>query len=527
MNKKLHFLFFCLLLVIVLYLCKGCIQSYVNSGILGSSLVESFGNQIIIHPDNANLDPQETTFSVVTYDTDIDSGFTGVGICSDDSEWRKDDKTCRDYSLVGSNCEDIGSDGRLAFDACKVACDNCNTYEEIKRRLPSPVEDTEEPSYAQFEGSEGSEGSGDMGGADVRGIMSKLDDMDSRIGEMGVTIGASNAVDFRLSDMTEEMRSALQGLDTNGDGALTSEEFLAWTAGTGVQTFSQGSIGIHKINIINTSLVVAARLIELIELFKGNNNSPRKVADLPLTPVGGGTYNDLKLLVETAKTEINAHKTNMPNTTEINTIISVYKIIVYLQRLDLTDAVAVRSGSLSNDTYKDRLGGLEVAKGNLLKRLYNTDGQYDRAIHLPADATPLTIIGLMRRATVADRQITVRDLNMNDDDKLLYLNNVYNTLRELLKSINNFKNDLSSDIRGMEGTVNPVAGAAAGAAAGAVNPVAGAGAGAGAAGAAATAAAGAGAAGSDIEEDALTAAEGGALAGLAAGVVYALYVAYQ
>ena len=55
MNKKLHFLFFCLLLVIVLYLCKGCIQSYVNSGILGSSLVESFGNQIIIHPDNANL----------------------------------------------------------------------------------------------------------------------------------------------------------------------------------------------------------------------------------------------------------------------------------------------------------------------------------------------------------------------------------------------------------------------------------------------------------------------------------------
>ena len=505
MNKKLHFLFFCLLLVIVLYLCKGCIQSYVNSGILGSSLVESFGNQIIIHPDNANLDPQETTFSVVTYDTDIDSGFTGVGICSDDSEWRKDDKTCRDYSLVGSNCEDIGSDGRLAFDACKVACDNCNTYQEIKRRLPSPVEDTEEPSYAQFEGSEGSD---DMGGADVRGIISKLDDMNETIGEMGVTISASNQLDFILSEMTEEMRSALQGLDTNGDGALTSEEFLAWTAGTGIVSFGQGSIDIHKINIINTSKTVADRLIDLIELFKGNKDSSRKVVDLPVTPVGGD-YVGLEVDVETAKTAINGHKTNMPNTTDRNMIISVYQIIVYLQRLNLTGAVAVRSGPLSNDTYKDRLGGLEVAKGNLLKRLYNTDGQYVSATHLPASGRATTIIALMGGASSTGGPLltVTHDLNMTDDEKLTYLNNVYNTLRELLKSINNLKNDLSSDIRGMEGTVNPV-----------VNPVA-----AAAAGAVVNPTAGAGAAGSDIEEDALTAAEGGALAGLAAGVVYALW----
>ena len=514
MNKKLHFLFFCLLLVIVLYLCKGCIQSYVNSGILGSSLVESFGNQIIIHPDNANLDPQETTFSVLTYDTNIESGFTGVGICSDDSEWRKDDKTCRDYSLVGSNCEDIGSDGRLAFDACKVACDNCNTYEEIKRRLPSPVEDTEEPSYAQFEGSEGSGGSDDMGGADVRGIMSKLDDMNETIGEMGVTISASNTttnttLDFILSEMTEEMRSALQGLDTNGDGALTSEEFLAWTAGTGLATFSPGSIGIHKINIINTSLTMTDRLIDLIGLFKRNNDSSRKVAGLPETPVGGN-YVGLEADVETAITAINAHKTNISATTDINMIISVYQIIVYLERLNLTGVVAVRSGLLSNDTYKNRLGGLEVAKGNLLKGLYNTDGQYDNATHLPVDAAPGTIIGLMQRATVATAVAgaAVRDLNMTDAEKLTYLNNVYNTLRELLKSINNLKNDLSSDIRGMEGTVNPV-----------VNPVAAAA--AGAAGAVVTPAA----AGSDIEEDALTAAEGGALVGLAAGAVVALALA--
>jgi hypothetical protein len=334
-----------------------------------------------------------------------------------------------------------------------------------------------------------------MGGADVRGIMSKLDDMDSRIGEMGVTIGASNdQLDFRLSDMTEEMRSALQGLDTNGDGALTSEEFLAWTAGTGLATFSQGSIGIHKINIINTSLTMTDRLIDLIGLFKRNNDSSRKVAGLPETPVGGN-YVGLEADVETAITAINAHKTNISATTDINMIISVYQIIVYLERLNLTGVVAVRSGLLSNDTYKNRLGGLEVAKGNLLKGLYNTDGQYDNATHLPVDAAPGTIIGLMQRATVATAVAgaAVRDLNMTDAEKLTYLNNVYNTLRELLKSINNLKNDLSSDIRGMEGTVNPVVNPVA--AAGAVGAVGAAGGGAGAAGAAGGAAAAGGAGG--------------------------------
>jgi hypothetical protein len=98
MNKKLHFLFFALLLLIVIYLCKDCIQSYTGALSLEPfGTLEPFGNQIIIHPDNANLDPQETTFSVLTYDTDLGSGVTQVGTCSDDSTWKKDDKTCRSY----------------------------------------------------------------------------------------------------------------------------------------------------------------------------------------------------------------------------------------------------------------------------------------------------------------------------------------------------------------------------------------------------------------------------------------------
>jgi len=233
MNKKLHFLFFALLLLIVIYLCKDCIQSYTGK-LIG---LEPFGNQIIIHPDNANLDPQETTFSVLTYDTDLGSGVTQVGTCSDDSTWKKDDKTCRSYSLAGSNCEDIGSSGRSAFDACKVACDNCNTYQEIKRRLPSPIEDVNEPSYAQFEGSDDLGGSGDMGSADVRGIMSKLDDMNDKIGDMGGIVGAgvsaiqgeSENMRIQLSSLTEgsELRDQLTRLDVDNDGFVSLDEIIS------------------------------------------------------------------------------------------------------------------------------------------------------------------------------------------------------------------------------------------------------------------------------------------------------------
>jgi hypothetical protein len=183
MNKKLHFLLFCLAVIVIIYLCKDkLIEPYGGSSGLMGSLLEPFGNQIVIHPDNASFEPQETTFSVLTYDSDLGSGVTQVSTCSDDSSWRNGDKTCRDYSLDGTNCEDIGDDGRLAFDACKVACDNCNTYTEVKRRLPrqpSPVEDTDEPSYAQFEGSSGDFGS--IGGVDIREILGKLEELSGKI----------------------------------------------------------------------------------------------------------------------------------------------------------------------------------------------------------------------------------------------------------------------------------------------------------------------------------------------------------
>jgi hypothetical protein len=245
MNKKLHFLFFCLLIIFILCLCKDkLIEPYGGSGRLTGSILENFkniepfGNQIVIHPDNAELNPKETTFSILTYDSDLNSGVTQASICSDDSEWRKDDKTCIDYSISGSNCEDIGSDGRLAFDACKVSCDNCNTYTEVKRRLPSPIEDVDEPSYAQFEGSisDGSTGS-DIGGPDYREIISRLDDMKDSMGTLSGTVGAgvsaiqgeSENMRIQLSSLTEgsELRDQLTRLDVDNDGFLSLGEIVS------------------------------------------------------------------------------------------------------------------------------------------------------------------------------------------------------------------------------------------------------------------------------------------------------------
>ena len=73
-------------------------------------------------------------------------------ICSDDRSWKKGNKACRDYSVDGHNCSDVGDNGVKASEACKVACNTCPVDIKIKRdlqhtynRLPSPVEDIDDP----------------------------------------------------------------------------------------------------------------------------------------------------------------------------------------------------------------------------------------------------------------------------------------------------------------------------------------------------------------------------------------------
>ena len=229
MNKKTHAVLIFLFLAFILYLCK---NRFVEPFGIEPFGIEPFGNQIIIHPDGS-LNPQETTFSVLTYDSGLDSGYTQVGMCSDDNSWTKGEMTCRDYSLVESNCDDIGSDGRSALEACKVACDNCSTYKEITRRLPSPVEDTEEPSYAQFEGEDGGEFGG-AGGIDTREILGKLDSLNDKLLTVGDAVGGvgetvTDSLQFTLDSLRgdNDKYRQLQLLDSDQSGSISLDELLA------------------------------------------------------------------------------------------------------------------------------------------------------------------------------------------------------------------------------------------------------------------------------------------------------------
>ena len=117
MNKKLHLFLFCLAVFLIFYLCKDNIINLINN------LIEPFADQIIIQPDNKTLNPKETTFSILTYDSNIETGIMQASICNDDPKWTKDNKNMeRDYSLSNSNCNDIGDNGVSALEACKVAC---------------------------------------------------------------------------------------------------------------------------------------------------------------------------------------------------------------------------------------------------------------------------------------------------------------------------------------------------------------------------------------------------------------------
>ena len=93
MDKWIHIVIFFTLLILILLSCAN-IESFVGD------LEES--NMIPVIEFDKNSDIYESK-------------------CIDDYKWRKETKTCRDYSIFGYNCNDIGEDGRTADEACKVA----------------------------------------------------------------------------------------------------------------------------------------------------------------------------------------------------------------------------------------------------------------------------------------------------------------------------------------------------------------------------------------------------------------------
>lgn len=471
MNKKLHLLLFCLAVIFIVYLCKDKLFN----------LIEPF-SQVIITPDNAKLNPKETTFSILTYDSDLGSGVTQASTCSDDSSWKKDDKTCRDYSLAGSNCDDIGDNGKSAFDSCKVACNNCNTYQEIKRRIPSPIEDTDEPPYSQFSDG-GNDDDGDevtmndddddnispssgVGGADYREIISRLDDMKDTIGDIGsISSSSTNMVDLRLDRMSSQMRNALSGFDRNNDGILTAQDFLNMQVNSDLLT-NASAVGPLQTLIYPQLENTSVQLEELIELFKKNKDLDPPVPDLPTNASGSASYDALKADVTNVKTKMIGFKTGTPPANDLTYINEIYKIVVYLERLDLRldDLDASKKSTQPNDTYKNKLLNLRDKKQTLLLRLYNDPRPVDRYVkrtHEPigdsnadielitnvakgnGDATPL-LSSTTNRVGIPPG--SPGDLRLNSDDRYNYLIRVSKSLTGFTFAIVELNDKLIVDI---------------------------------------------------------------------------------
>jgi hypothetical protein len=110
-------------------------------------------------------------------------------VCSDDISWKKGDKVCRDYSIGGYDCSDVGDNGVTAFKACKVACNSCPGDVKMKRdldhtynRLPSPVEEISDPWASNIIQTDGNWKPGET--HNISGnpeFLDKMDDLEEKI----------------------------------------------------------------------------------------------------------------------------------------------------------------------------------------------------------------------------------------------------------------------------------------------------------------------------------------------------------
>lgn len=401
MNKKLHLLLFCLAVFLIFYLCKDNIINLINN------LIEPFTDQIIIQPDNKTLNPKETTFSILTYDSNIETGITQASICNDDPKWTKDNKTCRDYSLSNSNCNDIGDNGVSALEACKVACDNCDTYKEIKRRLPSPTQEIDEPPYSQFEESDDITG---IGSEDYRELYSKLDEMSEKIQNIETTVGTS------ISQMGVELGNLAGSKDFTDDSKLSADETVA--------TSGKAKIELIKKVLKKRLSIIYQRIKQIFEYFEKNKNKlneTERIAGIPTDK----NYLSNKENIKKSKEEIDKLDQNSDGAFK-NFIKYIIEIILYYRFLELED-------TSEEVNYKSKLKDVEVDIKNLLKDI---NGSLENDLRDKKIGNVITeIIDNIDRIYVA----------LAENEKPEYLTKIFNSLVSFSTSIVSLEIALATD----------------------------------------------------------------------------------
>ena len=397
MNKKLHLLLLCLAVFLILYLCK---DNIINN------LIEPFTNQIIIQPDNKTLNPKETTFSILTYDSNIETGIMQASICNDDPKWTKDNKTCRDYSLSNSNCNDIGDNGVSALEACKVACDNCDTYREIKRRLPSPTQGIDEPPYSQFEESDDITG---IGGADYRELYSKLDEMGEKIQNIETTVGTS------ISQMGIELGNLAGSKDFTDDSKLSADETVATSGKTTVELIKK---------VLKKRLsIIYQRIIQIFEYFENNKNLLNETERIP------GISTDKNYLSTREKIKKSKEAVDkLDQTSDFEGFIRyIIDIILYYRLLEL------KKDTMEEVNYKSKLQDVDVDIINLLKTI---DGELEDNL---------------RDKTIGDVNEIIDGIKINydsrrdDEEKSSYLTSIFNSLVSFSTSMVSLEIALATD----------------------------------------------------------------------------------
>jgi hypothetical protein len=169
----------------------------------------SIAGQLIIPPLQYRIIQPTTSY----YETSI---------CEDDNNWTNGDLKCGDYFIEDYDCEDLGDDGRQAFEACKRTCDNCKPDVKLKetdnkmlerfpdKRIPSPVSDLDNFEFADYGEFDGMMGSGSDVGMNAE-LYSKIDD---------------------LTGIVEELKGSYDNMDFMGGGGSGSGGFTSCPGAT-------------------------------------------------------------------------------------------------------------------------------------------------------------------------------------------------------------------------------------------------------------------------------------------------------
>ena len=117
--NNINFFYILLGLFILILLCKNNIENYNN-------LIDS-----------------KYEFSMINSIQNLKDGYH-ENICKDDPEWTNNGKYCRDYSIIGQDCSDIGDNGTSALNSCLVSCNNCPSSIKIKKKEQSKLDEINE-----------------------------------------------------------------------------------------------------------------------------------------------------------------------------------------------------------------------------------------------------------------------------------------------------------------------------------------------------------------------------------------------